>query len=119
MILNILAQAADPAAPAAPDIAVNPLVAGLFGICALGLLVTWVMVVVQAFKKGKGPLLGILSLIFCTLGGLIIGWIKAKEWGIQKLMLIYTILMVLYMVLYFAALGPVISAAMAAGAQAQ
>lgn len=119
MILDILAQATDPAAPAAPDVPINPVMLGLFSLCSLGLLVTWVMVVIQAFKKGKGPLLGILSLIFCTLGGLIIGWIKSKEWGIQKLMLIYTVLTVVYFVLYIAVFAPIISAAMAAGAQAQ
>ncbi|MCU0794432.1 MAG: hypothetical protein MUF31_00705 [Akkermansiaceae bacterium] len=118
MIIDILAQA-EPAMPVAPDVPMNPVMIGLLSLCSLGLLVTWVMVVVQAFKKGKGPLLGILSLIFCILGGLIIGWIKAKEWGIQKLMLIYTILTLLYMVLYGAVVGPIISAAMAAGAQAQ
>ncbi len=55
-------------------------------------LVCWIMEVVTAFQKGDGPLLGILSIVCCcTLGGLIIGWIKCKEWGIQTLMLVCTI----------------------------
>ena len=63
-------------------------------------LVCWIMEVVTAFQKGDGPLLGILSIVCCcTLGGLIIGWIKCKEWGIQTLMLVYTIAFVINLIL--------------------
>jgi len=57
-------------------------------------LVCWIMEVIAAFQKGEGPLLGILSIIFCGLGAFIIGWIKSKEWGIQQMMMIWTIAVV-------------------------
>ena len=72
----------------------------LNSIIGLVVLVCWVMEVVIAFKKGDGPLLGVLSIVCCcTLGGLVIGWIKCKEWGIQTLMLVYTIAFVINLIL--------------------
>lgn len=63
----------------------------LIWIAGLVSLVCWIMEVVTAFQKGDGPLLGILSIIFCGLGAFIIGWMKCNEWGLQKVMLIWTI----------------------------
>ncbi len=48
------------------------------------------MDIVAAFTKGDGPLLGILSIVLCPLGGFVIGWVKSKQWGIQQVMLIWT-----------------------------
>ena len=69
-------------------------VSSLLGI---GFLVCWIMEVVTAFQKGNGPLLGILSIVLTCcggIGGIVIGWIKCKEWGIQNLMIIWTIIWV-------------------------
>ena len=69
-------------------------------IVGIGVLVCWIMEVVTAFKKDDGPLMGILSIVCCcTIGGLVIGWINCKKWGIQNLMLVYTIAFVLNMIL--------------------
>ncbi len=76
----------------------------LNSIIGLVVLVCWIMEVVVAFKKGDGPLLGILSIVCCcTLGGLVIGWIKCKEWGIQTLMVVYTIAFILNFITGFMA----------------
>lgn len=64
-------------------------------IISLGSLACWIMEIVAAFQKGKGPLMGILSIVPCLgLGGFIIGWIHAGKWGISKLMIIWTILII-------------------------
>ena len=76
----------------------------LYVIAGLVTLVCWIMEVIAAFQKGNGPLLGILSIVltlFCGIGGFIIGWVKCKEWGIQNLMIIWTIAMVVSMVCWF------------------
>lgn len=62
---------------------------------AIGLFICWIMVVVKAFKNEEGPLMGILALVFCTLGGLIVGWINAGKWNCKKLMVWYTLLLIL------------------------
>ena len=72
----------------------------LNSIVGIVVLVCWIIEVVTAFKKGDGPLMGILSIVCCcTIGGLVIGWINCKKWGIQNLMLVYTIAFVLNMIL--------------------
>ena len=65
------------------------------GIAGVVSLVCYIMEVVTAFQKGDGPLLGVLSLIpCCSLGGFIIGWVKCNEWGLNRLMLVWSIAMV-------------------------
>ncbi|HEX8203538.1 MAG TPA: hypothetical protein VF590_23890 [Isosphaeraceae bacterium] len=64
-------------------------------VVSLGLLVCFILVVVQAFQHGNtGAGVGlILSLFLCGLGilvGLIYGWVKADQWRIRNLMLTYT-----------------------------
>lgn len=69
-------------------------------VIGLGSLVCWIMEIVAAFKHEKSPLLGILSIIPCLgLGGLIIGWVKHRDWGITQLMLIWSGLIVISIVL--------------------
>ena len=67
----------------------------LFGIlaivCAVGSIVCWIMVLIKIFKDNVG--LGILGL-FCGLFTFIYGWIKVNEYGCKKVMLIWTICMV-------------------------
>lgn len=68
-------------------------------VLGIGSLICWVMEIIAAFKKAEGPLMGILSIVFCSLGGLIIGWIHAGKWGITKLMTIWSILIVAAIIL--------------------
>jgi hypothetical protein len=61
-------------------------------------LVPHIIVIVKIFKHA-GVGLGILS-IFCGPFAFIWGWIKSKELGLKKVMLAYTILLILGVVLY-------------------
>jgi hypothetical protein len=70
------------------------LIAQLVG---LGSLVCFVMVVVKLFQQ-KGVLHGILGII-CGLYTLIWGWMNAAKLNIKKLMLIWTILVVVGIIL--------------------
>lgn len=53
-------------------------------------LACWIIEIVAAFKKEEKPLMGILSLLLCGIGGLVIGWVHATEWGIKRVMVIWT-----------------------------
>jgi hypothetical protein len=66
-------------------------------ICAIGAWICSIMVGVKAIQR-KETVVGILSII-CSLVGLVYGWVKANEWGIKNLMLIFTILFALGIVL--------------------
>ena len=87
--MNLLAQSASPEVAAG-----GGLVSVLFSAIGLVALVCWIMEIVAAFKKEEKPLMGILSIVLCSIGGFIIGWINAKKWGIQKIMMIWTIAVV-------------------------
>ncbi len=43
--------------------------------------------------------MGILSIVLCSLGGFIIGWIHAGKWGIQANMKLWTIFVVVGIIL--------------------
>ena len=66
-------------------------------VVGLGSLVCFVLVVIQMFKHGQTGL-GVISivLLFCfgigALIAFIYGWIKANEWNIKNVMLIWTVL---------------------------
>lgn len=72
------------------------------GVCWLGTLVCWVMVLIKIFKDNVG--LGILGII-CQLFAFIYGWVKAAEYGVKKIMLYWTILLIGGMVLWFIGVG--------------
>ncbi len=94
-------------------------VVGVLGfVLGLASLACWILEIVAAFKKEEKPLLGILSIVLCGLGGLVIGWIHAKKWNIQKLMLIWTIVLAVTIVLQIIA-GVVVGGAAAAAAAAE
>src|SRR3954447_7044633 len=76
-----------------------PVLSLLSLVISLGLLVCFIMVVVQAFQHGRtGAGVGlILSLFLCGIGilvGLIYGWVQADRWRIKNLMIAYTALFV-------------------------
>ena len=81
----------------------NPLLTGLLVLVGLGSLACWIIEIVNAFKKEQSPLLGILSIVLCGLGGFIIGWVKSKAWGIQKVMTIWTVLIIVQLILQMVA----------------
>src|SRR5262245_29099596 len=81
----------------------GPLLQVLQGVVGLGVVVCHIMVIVKMFQNGKS-VLGIITAITtcCGIGGvisLIYGWIKAKEWNINTLMMIFTVLWILAIVL--------------------
>lgn len=69
----------------------------LSGLVGIGALICWVIVLIQLFKQ-KGVGFGILGII-CALFALIYGWMKAEEWGIKQIMLIWTALIVVSIIL--------------------
>ncbi len=64
-------------------------------------LVCHIIVIVKMFQKGQ-TVIGIVAIVLtCCFGGgllltLIYGWIKATEWNIKNLMIVYTLGMVFY-----------------------
>jgi hypothetical protein len=63
----------------------------------LGFLVCFIIVLVKMFQNGH-TVLGIVCIICCGIGGLvafIYGWVKSSEWGIQNVMIIWTICFIL------------------------
>ena len=75
------------------------LVFGIFIILSLASLYCWIVEIIAAFKKEESPLMGILSIVLCSLGGFIIGWIHAKKWGISGTMKLWTLLIIISFVL--------------------
>ncbi|MBN1349731.1 hypothetical protein JXJ21_10000 [candidate division KSB1 bacterium] len=68
----------------------------------LGFLACWIMVLIPLFKENVG--LGILGII-CGLFAFIWGWIKAKEKGLTKVMIIWTIIWILLIILNLFTMG--------------
>lgn len=99
-VSSLFAQAAN---PPMPDFPVVPLLIVLIG--GLGGIVCGIMVSVKMIQNNNTAL-GIITLIalFCTgighLIALIFGWIKAGEWRIKNLMIVYSISLVLIIVGY-------------------
>ncbi len=68
----------------------------LYLLVSLASLVCYIMVVVKMFQHGKtGPgLFSTLGLFLCLLGypfAFIYGWMKAGEWRIQNIMIVWTV----------------------------
>ena len=59
-------------------------------------LACWIMVLIKVFQSGD-TLWGVLSI--CPLVGFIYGWVKNKELGLQKVMLVWTACVVVNIVL--------------------
>lgn len=67
---------------------------GLSFVLGIISLICWIMEIVAAFQNGDGPLMGILSIVLCGLGGFIIGWVHHSKWGITKLMTAWTVVFI-------------------------
>jgi hypothetical protein len=63
----------------------------------LGCIICQVIVAIKIFQN-DGALKGILALI-CGLFGLIWGWMNAARLGVKNLMMIWTVLLVIYLIL--------------------
>lgn len=63
----------------------------------LGSIVCWIMVLIRMFKNA-GPVHGIIG-ILCSLYAFIWGWMNSGKLGFRNLMLIWTLLLVLYIIL--------------------
>ena len=68
----------------------------LAGISGLACLVCFIMVLIQMFKN-ENIGLAILG-IFCGLWAFIWGWMNASKHALKKIMLIWTIATILYMI---------------------
>jgi len=71
------------------------LLMGLQGLCGIGWLICFIMVLMKMFQVGQTAL-GVVCivLVFCIgIGGLvafIMGWVNATTWNIKNLMLAWT-----------------------------
>jgi hypothetical protein len=86
---------------------------GLIGLLFIASLIYFVLVVVQMFKREQTGLAITCLATFFLCGGLghliafVMGWVKAGEWGIQKLMWQWTGVWVATMLLFCCGLGGV------------
>jgi hypothetical protein len=81
---------------------VQTLFSVLSGVLGIISLVCWILVLIKMFQNGAiGPAIASIVLILCGIGplvALIYGWIKADEWGIRNIMLIWTVCILLSIV---------------------
>lgn len=78
---------------------------GLLGLLAilvcLGSLICWIIVLIKQFKDA-GPIHGIIGIITCGIWTFIWGWMNASRLGIKNIMMIWSVLIVIWLVLRFA-----------------
>jgi hypothetical protein len=86
---------------------------GLIGLLLIASLVYFVLVVVQMFKREQTGLAIVCLATFFLCGGLgeliafVMGWVKASEWGIKRIMVQWTGVTVATMLLFCCGLGGV------------
>ncbi|MFK7910183.1 MAG: hypothetical protein AB8F34_06225 [Akkermansiaceae bacterium] len=68
----------------------------LASIAGLGMLACWIMTLIKMFQNEK-PLIAILG-ILCGLWAFIWGWMNAAKHNHKKIMLIWTVCWVVYMI---------------------
>lgn len=78
---------------------------GIWGILALltgiGYLICWIIVLIKQFRDA-GVVHGIIGIITCGIWTFIWGWMNASRLNIRNIMLIWTILIIVRCILYFA-----------------
>ncbi len=78
---------------------------GLLGILAilvmLGCLICWIIVLIKQFQTA-GAIHGIIGIITCGIWTFIWGWMNADSAGIKKIMMIWSVLIIISLVLRFA-----------------
>jgi hypothetical protein len=70
----------------------------LSSLAGIGILVCWILVIVQAFRNDDTSwgIFLIITSLFCGFGGLltyIAGWLSANRWGTAGIMILWTILL--------------------------
>ena len=71
---------------------------GIIGMVALvGCVICWIIVLIKIFQN-DGALKGILGLI-CSLFAFVWGWMNATRLGVKNIMMIWTLLIVIYVIL--------------------
>ena len=77
---------------------------GLSGLCVLGQFIAMIMVIVKMFQQNQTGLgVATILLSFCGFGPIIafiVGWIHANDWGLRKIMLAWTGLIVAGILFY-------------------
>ena len=63
----------------------------------IGSIICWILVLIKIFQN-DGPVKGIIGLI-CGLFAFIWGWMNATRLGIKNIMMIWTVLIVIYLIL--------------------
>jgi len=66
-------------------------------LCLLGSIVCWIIVLIRMFKEA-GVVHGIIG-ILCSLWAFIWGWMNAGKYGLRNIMLIWTVLIIAYVIL--------------------
>jgi hypothetical protein len=66
-------------------------------LCLLGSIVCWIIVLIRMFKEA-GVVHGIIG-ILCSLYAFIWGWMNAGKYGLRNIMLIWTVLIIAYIIL--------------------
>ena len=66
-------------------------------VALVGCIICQIFVAIKIFQN-DGALKGIIALL-CGLFGLIWGWMNADRLGVKNIMLIWTVLIILYMIL--------------------
>ena len=78
---------------------------GLLGIlmilACLGYLICWIIVLIKQFQTA-GVVHGIIGIITCGIWTFIWGWMNADSAGIKKIMMIWSVLIVISLILRFA-----------------
>ena len=78
---------------------------GLLGIlmilACLGYLICWIIVLIKQFQTA-GVVHGIIGIITCGIWTFIWGWMHANELGIRNIMMIWTVIIIVWLVLRFA-----------------
>ena len=89
---------------------------GIWGILALltglGYLVCWIIVLIKQFQDA-GVVHGIIGIITCGIWTFIWGWMNASRLNLRNIMLIWTLMIIIRCVLYFAIGGMMITRPMA------
>lgn len=67
-------------------------------LCLLGSIICWIIVLIRMFKEA-GVVQGIIGLI-CSLWAFIWGWMNSGRLGLRNIMIIWTILIILYAILF-------------------
>lgn len=63
----------------------------------IGCVICWIIVLIKIFQN-DGALKGVLG-ILCSLFAFIWGWMNADRLGIKNIMMIWTVLIIIYLIL--------------------